>query len=208
MSLTYSTLQAAILAAAHRPALTTEVIGFIRQAEGLIRRELVAFEVRGTLSETDRSSGGVYNLPSTLLEVRDFKNSNDVSLENVGPQAIRALTANSDVLQYALGGNGQVEFRGVPGTNYIIQILYYGWPAELSGASDTNIILQQHESIYIDGGLAYLYEFTQDLELADRAMNRALDAIERLNQQYGRRVGGQSMRAGYNLGNIGTSTGY
>jgi hypothetical protein len=207
MSLVYSTLQTKILAAAHRPALTVEVVDFIRQAEGLIRRNVRAFETRGTLTDSDRASAGLYNLPATLLEVRDFKNANGVSLENVGPQAIQQLSSSSDVLQYAVTGS-QVEFRGVPGVGSSIPMIYLGWPAELSGASDTNSILQQHETIYIDGALGYLYEFTQDIELADRAFQRCADAIEFLNQMYGRRIGGQSLRQAYNLGNFGTSKGY
>lgn len=207
MSLTYATLKTAVLSNAHRPALTTEVVDFVRQAEGLIRRELRAFELRTTLVEADRVAAGLYDLPSTLLEVRAIQNQNGVTVEPVGLSALNLLTAASDVLQYALS-LGQVEFRGVPGLDEEITVIYFGWPDELSQASDHNELLDLHERIYIDGALAYLYEWTEDTELADRAMNRCMDAIERVNQQKGRRLGGTSVAGRYNLGNFATSTGY
>jgi hypothetical protein len=207
VSLTYSTLKSAVLSKAHRSDLTTEVVGFIREAEGMIRRELRAYELRTTLDDSDRVADGLYNLPSTLLEVRNLSTDTVPSLENVGPTAIKALSASADVVRYAILGN-QIEFRGVPGTGAEIDLLYFGWPDELSGDSDTNELLELHEAIYIDGALSALYEHTQDTELADRARGRFDDAVEKLNQQHGRKIGGASVQGAYNFGHKRTSSGY
>lgn len=207
MSLDYGTLKTAVLDNAHRPNLTTQVVEFIRKAEGLIRRELRAYEVAATLAEADRSSDGTYNLPSGLLEVRNLYNAAGVALEHKGLAELRTLSTTSDVLWYALSVD-QIEFRGVPGLNEEVQLVYLGWPAALSGDSDTNDLLALHESLYLDGALGYLYEWSQDTELADRAFQRFYDAIEKLNQQHGRRIGGTSAAGAYNFGNFPTSSGY
>jgi hypothetical protein len=207
MSLTYSTLKTEVLAFAHRPDLTSEVAGFVRLAEGMLRREPRAYEIRVTLDEADRSAEGLYNLPTGILELRAVYLLDSYALENVGLQGVRMLPAGGPVMHYGVSGT-TIEFRGVPATDVEIEIVYYGWPDELSGAADTNWILEQHEALYIYGALHYLYTFTQDLELAAVAHNQFGEALMRVNEQIARRVGGGSILPAYNFGHTSTSSGY
>jgi hypothetical protein len=210
MSLNYTTLQSTVLAQAVHTELTTEVVQFIRMCESMIRREVTALELRSTLDETDRSSGGVYNLSGQVQEIRQIyataSDGSTYALENVGLAGIRMLPADSDVQHYAVSGQ-TVEFRGVPGTDAELEIVYFGWPDPLS-VTDSNELLTNFEDLYVFGTLFYLYNFTQDLELAQSALSVFTDAVEKINRATSRRIGGGSVLPAYNFGHVRTSTGY
>lgn len=209
MPLNYTTLQALVLDQAKRADLTTQVVDFIRQAEGLIRREVRAQETRVTLAEADRASDGIYNLPGTIQEVRSiFVPNGDASypLENVGLHGIRMISPSADVLFYAVTGD-TIEFRGVPETDFELDLVGFGWPAELSVTS-TNDLLSYHEALYVYGALHYLHLYTQDLELAAAAAQTFTGEAIKLNAFIGRKVGGGSVLPAYNFGHITTGRGY
>jgi len=198
----YGALKTAVLAEAHRPDLTAEVAGFIRRAEGMIRRRLVGYELTATLDESDRDAAGVYDLPSNLLVLRAAHvmslAGQSYKLEDVGA-GIRLYPASAPVLQYAIRGT-QIEFRGVPGTDAEIELHYFGHPAALSADADENTLLTDHEALYLEGALFYLYKHTQDLELAQGALDVFVDTIDTLNEAHARKVSGASIGAGYNFG--------
>ena len=204
MSLNYTTLQAWALERAVYPELTTEVVTFIRECEAMIRRKVDALELRVTLTETDRSAAGLYNLSGRVREVRAAYAVNasgeSYPLENVGVSGIRQLRADADVLHYAIAGQ-QIEFRGVPATDAAIELVVIGWPEAL-GTTSTNDLLTYLEDLYTFGTLAKLYEYTQDFELADRAMGLFDKAAAELNKALRRRVGGGSVLPFYNFGQI------
>lgn len=210
MPLNYTTLQTNILANAMRPDLSAECPDFIRLCEGMIRRDVRAFETRTTLDETDRSSEGIYNLPDTIQEVRavyaPLDSGDSYALQNVGLAGIRTLPASAAVRNYAVVGS-TIEFRGVPATDAELEIIGIGWPDPLETTA-TNNILTYHESLYVHGSLFHLYQFTQDLELAQQALAIYTDAAKSLNQQISRRIGGGSVMPGYNFGHFTTGTGY
>lgn len=207
MSLTYTTLQSTVLEEAVHAELTTEVVGFIRKCEAMIRRKLFALELRTTLDETDRNSGGIYNLSGQVQEVRRVYTSDAVNgAENVGIAGIRALDATAPVLQYAVSGQ-TIELRGVPGTDAEIELIYKGWPDPLATTA-TNELLTNHEDIYVCGTLFYLYKHTQDLELAQSELSTFTDAVDALNKATARLTGGGSVMPAYNFGQIRVGRGY
>lgn len=210
MSLNYTTLQSTVLSNAHRSGLTTEVVEFIRRAEGMIARDLRAYPLNFTLDEDDRSGSGVYNLPSGFLELRAAyaaaADGSTYALENVGPAGIRMLSSTAPVIHYAVLGD-TIEFRGVPDTDASIELQYLGIPDPLTTTA-TNNLLTNHEEVYISGALYFLYRFTQDLELAQAELGVFNDAIEKLNAQYGRRFGGGSSLPAYNFGHVRVGSGY
>ncbi|MEX2125471.1 MAG: hypothetical protein WD795_16375 [Woeseia sp.] len=196
----YGELKTAVLSDSHRPDLSGEVARFIREAEGMIRRELRAFPVTGTLDEDDRVSGGVYTLPSGVLEVRAIYRADEQgnAIEQVSLAAIRRMSTSATVLQYAVKGS-TIEFRGVPGTDDEFDIEYLGHPAALSADEDTNDLLDQNETLYKEGALVYLFKHTQDLELEQGALDTFNDVLEKLNEQLGRKLGGASVAPAYNF---------
>lgn len=209
MSLNFGTLKTQILEDAHRPDLSTKVDDFIRQAEGVIFRRLRCAEMitRTDLDDTDRITAdeGFFTLPSDYLEERSFflNGSTPVALESVSLAELRRYSGSAPVRHYTIISDGEVEFRGVPSATDTIELIYFARPAALSGDADTNDILTRHETIYINAALSALYTYTQDLELAQIGGQVANDAIETLNEQAGRLLGGARTAGAYDLSSFG-----
>lgn len=197
----YGELKQAILDDTHRPDLSAHVARFIRQCEGMIRRDLVGYLLNTTLTDSDRDAAGVYNLPARLLQIRhlSLQGRQGDGLQRVAPGQIRRLDTTADVLQYAQNGTGTIEFRGVPGTSDIFDLLYYGTPIPFSADGDENDLLTDHETLYMEGSKAFLYMHTQDRELAADAGSLFDSVIEDINEQVARKIGGASVAPSYNM---------
>lgn len=207
MSLTYSTLKTQILADGHRTDLSdSKAADFVRQAEGVIARRLRCAEMltRATIDETDRVSSGIYTLPTNCLEVAQIWTSDDRELTKIGLSELRKYSASIDPKFFCPLSSSEIEFRGVPGTDAELEALYFARPTALSGASDTNDILTNHETIYLHAGLSALHTYSQDLELAQVAAGIAEAAIETLNEQAGRLLAGGRAEGFYNLSSFGS----
>lgn len=211
MALDYTTLQTEILAVAKRPTLTSEVVSCIRRAEGMIRRELLGYELQATIQESDRVSNGVYNAPSYLHYVQSISTTDadgdEYPLNRVGLNNIYRLSASASLLEYAVY-NDFIEFRGVPATDKEMRCNYIGHPAPLDVTS-TNALLTDHEEIYISGALFQLYAgYIEAAELAQGQLDIFNNAVDGLNMAIRRKLGGGVRSYGYNLGNLRTQRGY
>lgn len=195
MSLDYTTLQAQIVSDTHRTDLTARVPDFIRQAEGVINRRLRCKEMlkRVDLTDTDRVTAdeGFYNLPADFLEWRSFfiEGNYQRQLTPVSLAQLRTYSKGSRVDWFTVISDGEVEFRGVPSTSDIIELVYFARPDALTVTS-TNDILTRHEVIYLSAAKSALYTFTQDLELASVHGQIADDAIDALNDATDEMLGG------------------
>lgn len=206
--MTYSELKALVASESHRSDLTTEIPGFIRRAEAMIARQLRATEMLkiDSLLDADRAvaDSPIYNLFDDFLEDRTV--SCDGRLVNkVSRDQLLKTSESGNVLVYYMRGTDtdwQMEFRAVPGTDAEIEVEYFARPVALSGDSDTNRLLSAHESVYLHGALFALYTFSQDLELAQGALDTWTDAVEKLNEQAGRYLGGTQIARGMNLGHV------
>lgn len=197
----YGELKQAILDDTHRPALVTHVERFIRQCEGLIRRDLRAYLLNETLTDADRVTDGLYNVPGRLLEIRDIRlqGRQGDGIHRVSPGQIRRLDAVADVVQYCQNGDGSIEFRGVPSVDHIFEILYYGTPAPFADDADENSLLTDHETLYMAGSKFFLYLHTQDRELANDELDIYNGVLDTLNEQVARQIGGASIAPTYNM---------
>ena len=197
----YGELKQAILDDTHRPDMSDHVERFIRQCEGMIRRDLVAYTLTTTMTDSDRASDGLYNLPARVLQIRDLKlqGRQGDGLIRVSPGQIRRLDSTADVVQYAQNGDGTIEFRGVPGTTDVFDLLYYGSPVPFSSDTDENALLTDHESIYMEGSKVFLYTHTQDLELAGASGNLFDQMMDDINEQMARQIGGATIAPTYNF---------
>lgn len=197
----YSELQTAIIEDTHRPDLEELVPRFIRECEGMIRRDLTAYLLSTTITDTDRISEGLFNLPMRALVIRSIhlQGRQGDALQRVIPAAIRRLDSTADVLQYAEYGDGRIEFRGNPSASQIFDISYYGTPAPLIDDSDTNELLTDHESLYIAGAKFFLYVHTQDRELASDEIDIFNGVLDTLNEQIARKIGGANIAPTYNF---------
>jgi len=197
----YGELKQAILDDTHRADLSSHVGRFVRQCEGRIRRDLSGYLVSTTLTDADRVADGLYNLPARLLEVRhiSLQGRQGDALQRVAPGQIRRLDTTTDVVQYAQNGDSTIEFRGVPGTAEVFDILYYGTPAPFSADGDENELLTDHETLYMAGGKFFLYLHTQDRELASDELTIFTGIIDDLNEQTARKIGGANVAPSYNF---------
>lgn len=211
MALNYGTLKTLILTLSKRSDLSALVEDFVRGAEGMIRRDLIAYELQATLDESDRSSEGVYTAPATCLKVQnvftDDVNGRSYPLERVGQANIRNLTAVARVQAYAHYA-GFIEFRGVPATDQELEVHFLGMPAALDDDTDENALLTDHEELYVAGGKFQLYKYTEDIELAQAELDTFSNAIERLNNYIGRKLSGGVTAPAYNFGTIRRNVGY
>ena len=197
----YGELKTAILDDTHRSDLSTHVARFVRQCEGLIRRDLIGYLVSTTLTDSDRVSAGLFTLPARLLQIRhiSLQGREGDALQRVAPGQIRRLDSTADVVQYCQNGDGTIEFRGVPGTADVFDILYYGTPAPFSADGDENELLTDHETLYMAGSKFFLYLHTQDLELANAELDIFNGVIDTLNDQVARKLGGNNVTPSYNF---------
>ena len=197
----YGELKTAILDDTHRADLSDHVARFVRQCEGMIRRDLRGYLISTTLTDTDRSSGGVYNLPARQLEIRhiSLQGRQGDALQRVAPGQIRRLDTTADVLQYCQNGDGTIEFRGVPGAADVFDLLYFGTPAPFSADGDENDLLTDHETLYMAGSKFFLYQHTQDRELASDELQIFNGIVEDINEQMARKIGGASIAPSYNF---------
>jgi len=197
----YGELKTAILDDTHRSDLTAHVARFVRQCEGLIRRDLTGYLVSTTLTDSDRVSDGLFNLPDRLLMIRhiSLQGRQADSLQRVTPGQIRRLDLTSDVMQYCQNGNDTIEFRGNPGSTDVFDLLYYGTPAPFSADGDENDLLTDHESLYMSGSKFFLYLHTQDRELANDELDIFNGIIDTLNEQIARKIGGAAVAPTYNM---------
>jgi len=197
----YGELKQAILDDTHRADLSAHVERFVRQCEGLIRRDLTAYLLSTTLTDLDRVANGLFNLPARLLQVRhiSLQGRQGDAIQRVAPGQIRRLDTTTDVVQYCQYGDGTIEFRGVPTASDVFDILYYGTPAPFSADGDENELLTDHETLYMAGGKFFLYLHTQDRELANDELDIFNGVIDTLNEQVARKVGGANVAPSYNF---------
>ena len=197
----YGELKQAILDDTHRGDLVAHVERFVRQCEGMIRRDLVAHLLRTTLTDADRVTGGYYALPSRVVQIRhlSLQGRQGDGLQRVSPGQIRRLDSSAPVVQYAQDSAGSIEFRGVPSTDDVFDILYYGTPTPFVSDTDENSLLNNHESLYMAGSKFYLYLHTQDRELANDELDIFNGVINTLNEQVARKIGGASIAPSYNF---------
>jgi|SRR6185436_19743734 len=208
-TLNYTTLQSTILDKAKRSDKAAQCPGYIRECESMIRRKVLALESRATLDETDRVSEGLYNLPSNVQEVRAIfgaVNGNPIELRNVGMRGLLTFAETDSTQVYGVIG-ATVEFRGIPGTGSEFTLVSFGWPEPLDTVS-TNELLNLYEDLYIHGSLFFLYNDTQDRELAQDALSIFEDVVKHLNKVAQRRQGNPAAPPAYNFGSISTGPGY
>lgn len=197
----YGELKQAVIDDAHRQDLLSIVFRFIRQCEGMIRRDLIGMPLRSSISEINKTASGRYSLPAGFLQMRSltlFDRQGD-ALQQVAPAQIKRLSSSSPTHQFCIYGNNAIELRGYPGVLDIFEMTYYGTPAALVSNSDENDLLTNHETLYMAGSKFFLYLHTQDRELAADELDIFNSVVTKLNDQISRKIGGASIAPSYNF---------
>lgn len=205
--MTYAELLTALIEDTHRPDLAGQGPRFVRQAEGMIRRDLTAYPLSAQLTDADRPGGDgpVYMLSGTVNIVRalaDESRRGD-ALDRVAPAALTRVGASERPKVYAQLARDMLEIRGTPAVGATFRLDYYGIPAPLIDPDDTNELLADHESLYLEAAKFFAYRFTEDRELAGDALDVFNGVVTTLNEQVSRQLGGASVAPSYHFGNGG-----
>jgi hypothetical protein len=198
------TLKDNIISESHRTDQESNLDGFIRRAESRIARTIRAIEMLKPLAlvETDRTvaDSPLYNLPSDFLEDREVAiavdpdtNSRSGTLQKCSVSDLRLISLSAPVGWYALRGSTsgpQIEFRGSPAEDSEINGEYFSRIPALVETTDTNLLLENHETLYLSAALFELYRNTQDFELAQAQLDIFTDAANNVDQLAGRYLGG------------------
>lgn len=210
----YAQLKAAILDESLRGDLLAQVDLFVMRAEGMIARDLRAMEMLRTVQLLDasrmESGGAVYRLPDDFLEDRTVI-TGGIPLHKTSLAGLQATSTQAAPIAFTVSANAQeplMEFRGVPAAGTVVVVDYFARPLAFASDTDTNRLLTSHPSIYLDAALFSLYKFTQDLELAQAALDTWTDAKNKLNEQAGRFLSGTSGAPRYNIGRFRTGGAY
>lgn len=202
----FGELKTAILADAHRSDLTAQVARFVRLCEAMIATRLLASEMDAavTLDDTDRAAitSGIYTLPSGVLQVRRVVYG-DTNLEPVTANSIRRRGGQQSPFYYAVLGATRLEVRGIPPDDAEIEVDYWGRFTALSADTDTNVVLTNHEGIYMHGALHYLRRHTEDWEMADAELAMFNNLVDALNEQSARKIGNAGAAPAYDFGGGG-----
>lgn len=197
----YEELKAAVIADTKRTDQTDNVPRYIREAEGALRRMLTAYTLSYTFDDTDRgsdSTSGIYLLPGTVREIRQVYSPDRVALQKVSLAAIPPQGGGQSVRCYAPLGN-RIQLYGIPAEGAEFDMEYFGLPPALVDDSDTNELLTDHESLYIEGASYHLYKVVEDFEMADRSWSAFSNIIENLNDSMAKLLGGMNTSGGYNF---------
>lgn len=199
-----ATLKTNILAESHRSDQESYLGDFIRRAEARIARTVRAIEMLKplALTEADRTAtdSPLYNLPSDFLEDREIaivvdpdNSSRAGLLQKCTASDLRLILESAPVGWYALRGSTsgpQIEFRGSPAEDSEINGEYYSRVPALVESTDTNLLLENHETLYLSAALFELYRKTQDFELAQAQLDIFTDSANKLDELAGRYLGG------------------
>ena len=196
-----ATLLAMITDTAHRPDLVSVAPDFLRQAEGLIAREVRSIEQIATvnIAEADRVTADepIYTLPTNFLAARAVW-LEDLELRNTSLAQLRRIDLASAVMWFSVRGT-TIEFRGNPSTDDEMEVDYFSRLAALTVDADTNDLLDNHEDIYLASSLHYLYRYTQDADMAQAFFLSYSTARDSLNASAAHTIGGQATAAAYNF---------
>lgn len=211
----YQELTEAILTESLRSDLTAQVPLFVLRAEEMIARELRASEMLDQVVLTDAdlvnpADPGIYRLPDDWLEDRAVTWSS-TTLRKLSSSAIPPLRRASVPVAYAVRGTASgwtLEVRGAPGEGSTVELEYFQRPAHLVDPTDTTRLLTNHPGVYVDAALFHLYRYTQDLELAQAALDTWGHTRDTLNEQAGRFLGGSQSTNRYNMGRFSVGGGF
>lgn len=179
-----------VLAETVRPDKETELPGMLLLAEAKIARELRCEEMSATVDISLTSDSG--DLPADFLGVRTVYDA-DGPLQQVGLMEFRTKTQQERC--YAIE-NGKLLSR----CGDSVTMIYFARPAAMGANGDTTAVLDAHPDLYVALLSFYVFKRTQDLELADGALQTYNDSRDTLNEVADRQRGAARVGKGYSFG--------
>jgi hypothetical protein len=186
-----ATLFSLVLAETTRPDLSGILPDLLLLTEAKIARELRCQEMENVsvLAFTADEAAA----PTDYLGTRSLIVTDGGPMQQVG--LAEFYTRTWDQRSYAVSF-GKFRARVAEAT-----LVYFARPDAMANASDTTAVLDAHPDLYVALMSFYVYRRTQDLELAQSALNAYNDARDTLNELADRQRGAARIGKGYSFGN-------
>lgn len=189
----YTDLQATIASYLGRTDLTSVIPDFITLAETRIARQLRTRQMLKSATATMTAADNTVGLPSDFLEMRDLyvQGNPRVVITYLTPSAFtrdaRAMDSGKPVYYTILGA--ELCFAPIPDAAYVLDMLYFYKPEELSSTVPSNVFLANYKDAILYGALAEAEPYLMNdarvqtwAGLYDRAINNIIGADE--NSEY------------------------
>lgn len=185
--------------------MTALLPDFIQLGEGMIARRVRAIEMLTdyNLTDSDRDSGGVFNLPADFLGIRAILGtyeSQEYALAQKSLNELRSFNSGSPPFFYTQYGL-QIEIRGTPSATDTYDLLYFERPDALS-VTASNTLFDNHPGLYVHSSLYYLHLKAQDLELANEHKTQFNAEVEAANTLAANQRGSAQVAKPFNYGLI------
>jgi len=196
---TYADLKATVIRFAGRDDLSDKLDDFILLAEEqMYSNELMPLRLRGFESNDALATIAGTNavaLPATYLQARSItlnSGGTDRELFFNSPSALPKKSGSGIPTHFTIEGSNIV-FDIVPDGVYAMEFVYYGKPTALSASNQTNFVLTNHPSIYLNGCLSELYSYTTELQDSEAYFAKFIRSIKGAirNDRTGRYVNAQ-----------------
>lgn len=193
----YSELKTAILSDTHREDYTAYITRFVQQGEALIALSLEGYFLEATLNESSRVLEAIYTLPSKVTSMRTVLYDN-VPLDSVDETLIAQYRSITDVRAYCMR-DSTILFAGIPPTNAVFKLAYFGMPAALVNDADTNNLLNDCPQLYIEAAQVYLFKRARNFDAASAMLQSVQAYIRELNRKTKKKLSGKQSANPYNV---------
>jgi hypothetical protein len=195
----FDELKTRALSDAHREDYTDQIDGFVEQAQAHIFARLEAYGLEYTLTDVDRveTDSPIYTLPQPFTAER-YILYNEMPLDKRDESAIYNLRNVSDVLVYAMRPR-TVIFAGIPAADSELELHYWGLPAALVNPTDTNTLMNEYPTLYIEATQIFIYKRARDFDKVNETTTSVNNLIASINRKVKKQMGGARSSNPYNV---------
>lgn len=186
---TFADLKTQIIDFSHRNDISNRVEDFIALAEEAMYAnpdfplQLRQMETRAE-AITDNGTRFVA-LPDGFITMRRLKlniGGGSCDVQYMAPDQMFIQSASGQPKFFTV--TSQLEFDRVPDSEYIVDMQYSAIPTPLSDDNQTNIVLTNHASAYLYGGLWVAFGWANDNENEAKYLAKFLGTIKGINKRY------------------------
>lgn len=195
----FAELKERALSDAHREDYADKVAGFVELAEAYIFARLEAYGLESTLTDAERiePDSPVYNLPTRFVSER-YILLNGLPLDKRDESAIYNLRNSSSVIAFAMRPRSVI-FASTPASGTTLNLHYWGLPAQLVQETDTNTLMNEYPTLYIEATQIFIYKRARDFDKSRESESSVNDTIKQINRKVKKQMGGVRSSNPYNV---------
>ena len=180
----YDELVKAVVSWSHRGDLLELVPDFITLAEqAMYNNDIHSLNLRSMeFTSTTPTTGKVVALPNDFESSRSTRLTvNNGHLRYVTPESLNGTDAIGQPCFFTIVGNN-IEFDITPDQEYSLQLQYFRREPALTASNQTNNVLTNHPSIYLNGAVLEAMIYAQDFDQQQIYRTRFYNAIKGANK--------------------------